>query len=519
MKNKKLLFLASATAIAPACFAPALRAATEQKPQKPNILLICADDLGWSDVGCYGSEVRTPNLDALAKNGIRFTSFHNTSKCFPSRACLLTGLYAQQTGYAKTWNHPFLNAITLGELLKEAGYVTLWSGKHHSTQHPLTCGFDHFYGFLEGGSNYFNPGNQREGEGAPAKRLKNSPKWAIDSQTFEPFTPPEKDFYTTDYFTKYALQWLDDYKDSEKPVFLYMAYNAPHSPLMAWPEDIAKYKGIYKAGYEAIRKARYEKQLQMGLIDKHYKLSPPTYKPWNELTPKQQAEEERKMAVYAAMIDRMDQNIGKILDKLKAQGKLDNTLVIFVSDNGASAEEGPVDGYGEIGSLTNWSYLGKSWANVCNTPFRYYKMFSYEGGIATPLIISWPDGLKNPGRISGFTGHFIDIMPTLAELTGATYPAKYKGKPVLPCEGVSLMPVVRDENMEHPRPLYWAFGNGEGMREGKWKLVRQGLKNKWSLFDITADPSETNDLAVKNPSQVETMKNAFQAWQQRVGKP
>jgi len=519
MKNKKLLFLASA--VAPACFAPALHAAGagEQKPQKPNILLICADDLGWSDIGCYGSEVQTPNIDALAKNGIRFTSFHNTSKCFPSRACLLTGLYAQQVGYAKNWNRPIANGITLGELLREAGYVTLWSGKHHGQENPVTRGFDHFYGLLEGGCNYFNPGNQREGEGVPAKRLKNSPKWCVDSQSFEPFTPAEKDFYTTDYFTKYALKWLDEYKDSEKPVFLYMAYNAPHSPLMAWPGDIAKYEGKYKAGYEAVRKARYEKQLQMGLIDKHCRLSSPTYQPWNELTPDQQAVEERKMAVYAAMIDRMDQNIGKILDKLREQGKLDNTLVIFVSDNGASSEQGPVDGYGEIGTVTNWSYLGKNWANVCNTPFRYYKTFSYEGGIATPLIISWPEGVKNPGRISGFTGHFIDIMPTFVELAGAKYPSEYKGKPVLPCEGVSLMPVVRDEEPERARPLFWAWANGEAMKDGKWKLVRQGLKNKWSLFDISADPSETNDLATKNPGQVDAMKKAFQSWQQRVNKP
>jgi len=520
MKNKKLLLLASA--VAPACFTAAMHAADEQKPNKPgkpNILLICADDLGWSDIGCYGSEIHTPNLDALAKNGIRFNSFHNTSKCFPSRACLLTGLYAQQTGYAKTWNHPFLNAVTLGEMLRGAGYVTLWSGKNHSTENPVTRGFDHFYGFLDGGSNYFNPGNQRAGEGAPAKRLKVNPKWSIEGKTYEPYTPAEKDFYTTDYFTKYALKWLDDYKDSDKPVFLYVAYNAPHNPLMAWPDDIAKYEGKYKAGYDAIRKARYEKQLQMGLIDKHFRLSPPTYQPWNELTPEKKASEERKMAVYAAMIDRMDQDIGKILDKLKAQGKLDNTLIIFVSDNGASAEQAPVSGSGKIGSVTNWSYLGKNWANVANTPFRYYKLYSYEGGICTPLIISWPGGLKNPGRISDFTGHFIDIMPTLVELSGATYPAVNKGKPVFPCEGVSLMPIVRDEQLKRSKPLYWAFGNGEAMNDGKWKIVRQGLQNKWSLFDMTADPSEVTDLAPENPAQVETMKKEFQAWQQSVSKP
>lgn len=510
MDNKKMLLFASAAA---ACCTTGLQA---EKDPRPNILLICADDLGWSDVGCYGSEVNTPNIDGLAQKGVRFTSFHNTSKSFPSRACLLTGLYAQQVGYDKDFRSPIVNGITFGELLKSAGYVTLWSGKHHGLENPVTRGFDHYYGLKDGSCNYFNPGFQREGEGYPAQK-KHDREWCVEDKLYAPFTPKEKDFYTTDYFANYALQWLDDYKESEKPIFLYLAFNAPHDPLMAWPEDIAKYKGKYKVGYEAIRKTRYEKQLKMELIDKRYQLSASKFDPWESLSPEQQAVEEQKMTVYAAMIDRMDQNIGRVLDKLKEQGKLDNTIVLFMSDNGASAEVVTLDyGYGEIGTLTNWTSLGENWANVCNTPFRYYKNYSYEGGIAAPLIISWPKGLKDANRISNFTGHFIDIMPTLQDLSGAKYPVEYEGRPVLPGEGVSLMPVVRNEKVERTKPVFWEWENGQAMKEGKWKIVRDGLDNKWSLFDLSADPSEVNDLAEKVPQQVVRMDLAFKEWQQRV---
>jgi arylsulfatase len=286
---------------------------------------------------------------------------------------------------------------------------------------------------------------------------------------------------------------------------------------MAWSEDIARYKGKYKAGYETIRKARYEKQLKMGLIDRRYPLSASTHEPWESLSPEQKAIEERKMEVYAAMIDRMDQNIGKVLDKLREQGKLDNTIILFMSDNGASAEVVTLDyGYGEIGSLTNWTSLCENWANVCNTPFRYYKNYSYEGGIATPLIISWNQGLKTPNRISNFTGHFIDIMATFVDLTGAEYPTEYKRKQVLPYEGVSLMPVVRNEKAERTKPIFWEWQNGQAVKDGKWKLVRDGLKNKWSLFDMSVDPVEVNDLAEKYPQQVEKMEQQFKEWQQRV---
>lgn len=340
--------------------------------EKPNILLILADDLGWSDLGCYGGEINTPNLDKLAQEGIRFTQFHNTSKCFPSRACLLTGMYAQQCGYDKTYKDPIKNALTLGEVLKSAGYRTLWSGKHHGIENPVTRGFDRYYGLRDGACNHFNPGKQKPGEGKPAQKRPDR-AWCIDDTLFQPYTPLQKDFYTTDYFTKYALNWLDEYKDEDKPFFLYLAYTAPHDPLMAWSEDIQKYKGKYLAGYDEIRQGRFTKQKEMGLLTGEYKLSDATYEYWDSLSEKQKLEEDLKMAVYAAMVDRMDQNIGKILNKIEELGKTKNTLIMFMSDNGCSAEVVNIPGSGKIGTITRWTSLGKNWANVSNTPFRYYK--------------------------------------------------------------------------------------------------------------------------------------------------
>lgn len=501
-----------------ALFSCGIKSARQSSPvsQKPNILLIMADDLGWSDIGCYGSEVATPNLDKLAGEGIRFTQFHNTSKCHPSRASLLTGLYAQQVGYNVKFNQPLQNGITLGEYLKSAGYLTLMSGKHHGVENPYTRGFDRYYGLKDGACNHFNPGKQRPGEGKPAQK-KADRNWCIDDKEYAPYSPEEKDFYTTDYFTKYALNWLDEYINDERPFFLYMAYTAPHDPLMAWPEDITKYKGKYKEGYEAIRKSRFAKQKKTGLIDAAYQLSEPTHKPWNSLSAQEKKVEEEKMEVYAAMIDRLDQNIGRIIRKLKQQGKYDNTLIIFLSDNGASGEVVELDGgYGPIGSMTNWVSLGEDWANVGNTPFRYFKNYSYEGGTASPFIVSWKNGLKNPARVSHFTGHLIDIMATFVDVAGAPYPNTYKDKAVLPYEGVSLLPVIRNENVARQKPVFWEWQRGRAVRDGKWKIVKHGLDMPWSLFDMVNDPSETKDLAKTYPDVTAKMNTMFEEWKKRV---
>lgn len=486
------------------------------KNQNPNIILICADDLGWSDVGCYGSEVQTPNIDKLGEGGIRFTQFHNTAKCFPSRACLLTGVYAQQNGYAKNFKEPLTNAVTLGEVLRTAGYRTLWSGKHHGVENPVTRGFDRYYGLKDGACNYFNPGNQRPGEGMPARKGKPGNKtvrsWCIDSVEYNPFTPAEKDFYTTDYFTNYVLKWLDEYKNEEQPFFLYLAYTAPHDPLMAWPEDIAKYKGQYDKGYEEIRKARYNKQLKMGLIDETHQLSDPTYQNWKELDDSIRITEIKKMEVYAAMIDRLDQNIGNILTKLKEVGKDENTLILFVSDNGASAEMVRIeDDYGEIGSMTLWSSLGEDWANVGNTPFRYFKNFSYEGGINTPLIAYWP-GKIAPKTFSTFPGHFIDFMATFVDLTGAEYPSVFNNQQITPMQGESLLPVFLGKYIQREKPIFWEWQNGQAAYQNNYKVVKNGLDNPFELYNLETDPTEIKNLATENPEKAEEMEKMFLEW-------
>lgn len=486
------------------------------KQELPNIILISADDLGWSDVGCYGSEIHTPNIDQLARQGMRFTHFHNTSKCFPSRACLLTGVYAQQNGYDRSFREPLMNALTLGEVLREAGYITLWSGKHHGVENPIYRGFDHYYGLKDGACNYFNPGVQRPGEGVPARKgrdgQKNKRAWCIDSLMYTPYTPEDSDFYTTDYFTHYAVDWLEQYSDDKRPLFLYLAYNAPHDPLMAWPEDIQKYKGAYDTGYKSIREKRYNKQREMGLIDDSYSLSLATHADWDTLSPELRNVESRKMEVYAAMIDRLDQNIGRVLTALEESGRSENTLIMFVSDNGASAEMVHIaDDYGEIGTMTRWSSLGPDWANVSNTPFRYYKNYSYEGGINTPLIAYWT-GKIAPGRFSHFPGHFIDIMATLVDITGATYPVEYYGTTITPLQGESLLPAFLGEEPERSKPLFWEWGKGQAMREGDWKLVRSGKDNSWDLYNVSVDPTETNNLASAHPDRVQAMEHQFLEW-------
>lgn len=494
-----------------------------QKNQgKPNIILISADDLGWSDIGCYGSEVQTPNLDKLGEGGMRFTRFHNTSKCFPSRACLLTGVYAQQNGYAKNFRNPITNAVTLGEVLKTVGYRTMWSGKHHGLENPVTRGFDRYYGLKDGACNYFNPGDQRPGEGVPARKgqpgNKTKRAWCIDSVMYNPYTPEAKDFYTTDYFTNYALGWLDEYKNEEKPFFLYMAYTAPHDPLMAWPEDIAKYKGKYDEGYEPARKARYQKQLEMGLIDETYKLSDAIYPLWEELEDSVRLEEIQKMEVYAAMIDRLDQNVGRVLGKLKEIGKEKNTLILFVSDNGASSEMVNIkDDYGDIGTMTRWTSLGGDWANVGNTPFRYYKNFSFEGGINTPLIAYWPGKIK-PKTFTEFPGHVMDFMATLVDITGADYPTEFNSQQITPMQGQSLLPVFVGENVERENPIFWEWRRGQAVYSDSWKIVKEGLNNSWELYNIENDPTETKNLVANNPEKVNELELLFNQWKSGLPK-
>jgi len=484
----------------------------KDEANRPNVILIMADDMGWSDIGCYGSEVRTPNLDLMAAQGIRFTQMYNTAKCQTSRACLLTGLYAQQTGYHKSYKQPMNNAITLGEMFKMAGYTTMWSGKHHSTEMPTQRGFDHYSGLFEGASNHFNPGKQREGEDPPAQKRPDRP-WVIDGELFQPYTPP-KNFYTTDAFTDYALEWMD-HQPKEKPFFLYMSYTAPHDPLMAWPEDIDKYRGKYKEGYEAIRKTRFKKQKELGIISADYPLSQSTFQNWDDLSEDQKEEEDLKMAVYSAMIDRLDQNIGRLLSKLDEMKVRENTLILFLSDNGASSEVvNLADSNGEIGSLGRWTSLGGDWANVSNVPLRFFKNYSHEGGIKTPLIAYWPSGIKEGNKISDTPLHLIDLMPTFVDLIDGEYPLKFNNQDIKPLDGISFLPILKGQKVKREKPLFWQWQHGKAIRDGDWKLV--AYKDKWALYNLKIDPVEEHDLSLTNPEKFNQLKAQYNAWAEQM---
>ncbi len=484
--------------------------------KKPNIIFILVDDMGWSDLGCYGSEIKTPNIDSLAEQGIRFRQFYNTAKCNTSRACLLTGLYAQQCGMMKPAK--LENSVTLGEVLKTAGYRTLASGKHHGTENLMDRGFDHYYGLRDGACNFWNPGVQRPGEPQPGRKSAVR-YWCDDGKTYHPFTPEDRDFYTTDAFTDKALGWLDEDQHDGQPFFLYLAYTAPHYPLHAWLEDIAKYEGTYAAGYLAIRKARYERMVAMGLVDPE-KSPLPEWKDgnWDKLSKEEQAKEIKRMEIYAAMLDRVNQNIGRVLAKLEQQGKLDNTLIMFASDNGACAEGSGArvksDKIEDFGTVASYETVGKSWATVQNTPLRKWKNYSHEGGVRTPLIVSWPDGIKTAGAFRDHTGHLIDIMPTLVELTGATYPETSRGQAIPPMQGVSLLPAFDGKPLQRKNPIFWQWSSGGAIRDGDMKAVfwGKGANRKWELYDLTKDTNETHDLSAPMPEKLQSLTTRWQKW-------
>lgn len=484
--------------------------ACQQKSSPPNIVLILADDLGWSDLGCYGSEIATPNLDYLAQHGMRFTQFYNTAKCFPSRACLLTGVYAQDCAFSRTHRNPIANASTIGKELQKAGYRTYWSGKHHGVQNPTTIGFDRYYGLLDGACNHFNPGEQRKGEAPPAQKRSNR-TWCIDSLCYSPFTPAKADFYTTDYFTNYSIDFLEDANKYDQPFLLYLSYTAPHDPLMAWEEDILKYKGKYDVGYEAIRKQRFLKQQSIPLFDIQTEISPATFTAWDSLSAEKRQFEARKMEVYAAMIDRMDQNIGRVLKKLTDLDMMDNTLIIFVSDNGASAEVVQLKNDNQdasVGGLDRWVSLGENWANVSNTPFRYYKNDSYEGGINTPFIAYW-HGKIEANSFAQFPGHLIDLMPTFLAIADANYTTDDS---LTPLRGQSLLPIFQGSDAKREQPLFWQWQAGNAARDGDWKIVRMEATEKWKLYNLANDPTECYNLADDKKDRVILLDSLYQQW-------
>lgn len=480
-------------------------------PESPNVVVILADDMGYSDISPYGSEIETPHLQRLAEEGMRFTLMHNTSKCFPSRAELLTGTYAQQS-HMHDEPGQFENAVMLGEVLGEAGYRTIYVGKHHGTDNPYNWGFDHYWGLRDGAANYFNPGERRPVDPEePAQKEWAYPRtFVFDDSTVAPFTP-EEDYYGTDTWTDWALELLGRYEDEQNPFFLYLSYQAPHDPLQAPAETIKKYEGQYDDGYSAIRTARYERLVESGLIDEEtHPLSEPTHRDWDTLSAAEREDQARRMEVYAAMVDRLDQNIGRVVEYLETQGEMENTLFVFASDNGASAEVVQI-GEGPIGTVTRWASLKEDWANVANTPFRYYKNDSYEGGVATPFIVRWPEVVE-PGTTTETVGKFIDIMPTLVDLTGASYPNTYKGDSVVAMQGQSLLPVLRGETIEREDPIYNEWDGGKSVYHNGWKLVQDRDTSEWELYNLREDRTETNNLADERSSLVEDLAARWNEW-------
>ncbi len=486
-------------------------AAPRAKDDRPNIVLIMADDMGYSDIGCYGGEIATPNLDAMARDGLRFTQFYNGAKCGPTRAALLTGLYAQQVGNGK-----LADCVTIGEVLREAGYRTLMTGKWHSSGLPVERGFDRYFGLTDGCCNFFNPGVQRPGEKPPGKKWKRARRWAIDEKRYVPYTPKDPNFYTTDAFTDYAVKYLDQYAKEDKPFLLHVCYTAPHYPLHAWPSDIAKYRGRYKIGWAELRKRRYARMVKMGLIDPAtggLSAQEPGVPDWDTIEEKDAWD--LKMAVYAAMIDRMDQGIGRIMAKIRQVGKERNTLVLFLSDNGGCAENVNTTPDVPPGPMEGYRTLGPEWANASNTPFRKYKTWDHEGGIATPLVAYWPAGIAKPGSITHQVGHIIDLMATCVDLGKAAYPTSYAGHKVLPLEGKSLAPILKGKTRDGHELLFWQYGGSKAVRKGKWKLVSGRTTDGWELYDLAADRTERHNLAARHPQLVAELSAQFAAWKAR----
>ena len=499
--------------------------------ERPNIVLIMADDLGFSDLGCYGGEIDTPNLDRLAENGLRFSQFYNNALCVATRASLLTGLYPQQTGNNLGARLRGGNNLTIAELLRSAGYLTLMSGKWHNGHQeqalPVARGFDRYSGLLSGCSNYFNPGLKRPGEPEPTHKFAdNTRPWGFDDQVIHPYTPEDRAFYTTDAFTQYALEFLNQYGGDDQPFFLYFAHCAPHFPMQAWPEDIAKYRGRFMEGWDKLRERRHARLTELGIIDDQWGLSPrdARSRPWDEVEAPESWD--LKMAVYAAMVDRMDQGIGRVLDKIRELGKEENTLVLFLSDNGGCGEHINRTPDLEPGPVESYSTVDAPWANMSNTPFRLYKRFDHEGGIATPFIAHWPRGIDG-GRITHEVGHVMDLIATFADVAGVDYPSEHEGRSILPMEGTSLMPVMQGGRVSRARPLFWELQGCRAVRSGKWKLVTQGPPRdqvgipvppgieSWELYDMEVDRCELNDLAEAHPDLVKELDARWQAWCER----
>lgn len=493
---------------------PAVAAA----PAKANILVILVDDMGFSDIGCYGSEIPTPNLDRLASNGLRFTQFYNTGRCCPTRASVLTGLYPHEAGVGHMTEDDGVpgyrgrlndRCVTIAEVLRGAGYFTAMSGKWHVGQNhgvvPWERGFERSLNSPAGG--FYYP------EGKQGRIFLNGQALADDA----PELP--KNWYTTDLWTDYGIKFVDEARAAQKPFFLYLAYNAPHFPLQAPPDEIAKFRGKYKSGWDKLREQRHARQKELGVVDKAWPLSPrpPLVRAWDKLNDQEKDRFDHIMAIYAACVAHMDTAVGRVVAALKQRGVLDNTLILFMSDNGGNAESGPEgrlegDSPGAAGSTV---FCGQSWATLENTPFRRYKHYNHEGGIATPLVVHWPAGFAARGELRQQPGHLLDIMATCVDVAGAKYPVEFQGRTILPMEGRSLVPAFADKAVERDA-LFWEHEGNAAIRVGDWKLVRFGRNGPWELYNLKADRTELHDLAADEPERAKELAAKWDAWAGRT---
>ena len=487
---------------------------------KPNIVVILVDDMGFSDLGCYGSEIPTPNLDGLAAGGLRFTQFYNTARCCPTRAALLTGLYSHQTGVGhmvedkqQPGYRGRLNdqCLTLAEVLKPAGYFTAMTGKWHVGQNhgvtPWGRGFQRSLNAAAGGF-YF-------GSDPRAKLFLNGEALASDDVRLP------KDWYSTDLWTTFGLKFIDEAREAKQPFFLYLAHNAPHFPLQAPADAIARFRGKYKSGWDATRELRHARQVELGIIDKSWQVAPrpAEVSAWKDVASEEQDRFDHLMATYAACVHRMDAAIGDLVNGLKQRGVYDNTLILFMSDNGGNAESGP--GGRTKGNPTqadsDW-FCGESWAHLQNTPFRRYKHFNHEGGISTPLIVHWPATLAKgagQGRLTHEPGHLIDIMATCVDVSGAKYPTEFHGQPIQPLEGRSLVPAFTGKPIQR-EALFWEHEGNAAVRVGDWKLVRLGRGGPWELYNLKSDRTEQHNLAAEYPDRAKELATQWDAWAQRA---
>jgi len=526
---------------------------------RPNVIVILADDMGYSDLSCYGGEIYTPQLDQLAAGGLRFTQFYNTARCCPTRACLLTGLYPHQAGVGHMMNDRGLdgyrgdlnrNCVTIAEALQSAGYASYAVGKWHVTKAvspdgpkdnwPLHRGFERFYGTITGAGSFYDPGTL-----------------VRDDTMISPFDDPHyqpQRYYYTDAISDHAVRFIAEHQQdkADRPFFLYVAYTAAHWPMHALREDIVKYQGRYDAGYQAIRESRLKRMKEIGLMGAETELTP-TAGDWEQV--KRKPWEARCMEVYAAMIDRMDQGIGRIVAQLKASGRFENTLVLFLQDNGGCAETVGRQGQGAPaqrpaqptleplprdfletagipkrtrdgfpirqgpgvmpGPDDTYIAYGEGWANVSNTPLREYKHWVHEGGISTPLIAHWPSGIKRRGEFERQPGHLIDLMATCIDASGAAYPRQFQDHEIQPMEGRSLLPAFAGREIQRDA-IYWEHEGNRAIRVGDWKLVAKGPAGAWELYDLKVDRTELNNLAAQHPERVEQMTEQWEAWAKRA---